>query len=142
MGFFVLMKVLGIGSGDEVVLCGSTCSVMPNAILKVGAKPVYSDVDKNTFGSCPRSIEACITPNTKLVVAQHSFGIPCDIDVIEKFCKDNGIFLVEDCALALGSKLREKNVGTFGDAAIFSTDHSKPINTIIGGLYILKIAQL
>ncbi len=134
MSFYVLMKVLGIGSGDEVVLCGSTCSVMPNAILKVGARPIYADVDKNTFGSCPRSIEACITPNTRLIVAQHSFGIPCEIDLIVKLCRDNGIFLIEDCALALGSKLRDKSVGTFGDAAIFSTDHSKPINTIIGGL--------
>jgi len=134
MGFYVLMEVLGIGAGDEVILCGFICSVMPNAVLRIGAKPIYSDIDSTTFGSGVHAIEECLTSNTKLVVAQHSFGIPCDIDRILSLCKAKGIFLLEDCALALGSRLNDQNVGTFGDAAIFSTDHSKPINTISGGL--------
>jgi len=134
MGFFVLMDILGVGYGDEVILCGFTCSVMPNAVLRVGATPIYSDIDPITYGSSKQSIEACISPKTKMVVAQHSFGIPCEIESISKLCKLKNIPLIEDCALALGSKLKGKQVGTYGTAAIFSTDHSKPINTIIGGL--------
>jgi dTDP-4-amino-4,6-dideoxygalactose transaminase len=134
MGFYALMKIYEVGNGDEVIINGATCSVMVNAILRLGATPVYSDIDSNTFGSSSHSIKECLTKRTKMVVAQHSFGIPCDIDLISDICKKASVFLLEDCALTLGSKLHNRNVGTFGDAALFSTDHSKPINTITGGL--------
>jgi len=134
MGFYALMKICGVGKGDEIIINGATCSVMVNAILRCGATPVYSDIDSNTFGSSSHSIKECLTIRTKMVVAQHSFGIPCEIDLISDICKKKSVFLLEDCALALGSKLHNINVGTFGDAALFSTDHSKPLNTITGGL--------
>ena len=69
-----------------------------------------------------------------MIVAQHTFGIPCDIVSIRKLCDETGIFLLEDCALSLGSGFNGQKLGTFGDAALFSTDHSKPINTLAGGL--------
>ncbi len=134
MGFFHLMKTLGIGKDDEVILLGATCSVMVNAVLRVGAKPVFSDLDQDTFGSSVVSIARCITMNTRMIVAQHSFGIPCDIEAVSALAKREGIFLLEDCALTLGSKVNGSIVGNFGDAALFSTDHSKPINTLTGGL--------
>lgn len=134
MAFYALMKVLGIGEGDEVILTAFTCSVMPNAIMKLGGRPVYADMDKVTFGSSASAIQNAITSKTKLIVAQHSFGIPCDIDQIVKLAKERGVFVVEDCAIALDSSLKGVKVGNWGDAAIFSTDHSKPINTIIGGM--------
>ena len=134
MAFFSLMQSLGIGNGDEVIIPGFTCSVVPNAIIRTGAKPVYSDIDCETLGSDASAIERCITPQTKMIVAQHSFGIPCNIDEIADLAKSKGIFLVEDSALALDSRIHGKSVGTWGDAAFFSTDHSKPLNTIIGGM--------
>ena len=138
MAFYSLMKILNISKGDEVVLTGFTCSVMANAILKIGAKPVYADVDKFTFGSSAISIERVITNKTKLIVAQHSFGIPCEIDKIMSLAKEKKIFVVEDCAISFGSSYLGVNVGDWGDASIFSTDHSKPINTIIGGILYTK----
>lgn len=134
MGFFSVLKVLNIGKSDEVIITGSTCAVMINAIIKAGAKPIYSDIDLNTFGSCPKSIASKISSKTKIIVAQHTFGIPCEIKKISEICKLNNIFLLEDCALSLGSKVGKITVGNFGDAAIFSTDHSKPLNTLIGGM--------
>jgi dTDP-4-amino-4,6-dideoxygalactose transaminase len=134
MGFYVLMKILGIGPGDEVVVQGATCAVMVNAILRVGAIPVYADFDPETFGSSARHIERCVTPRTRMIVAQHSFGIPCDIGPIVALASSRKIFLLEDSALALGSKSEGIAVGNFGDAALFSTDHSKPLNTLIGGI--------
>ena len=134
MAFFSLMQSLGIGPGDEVIIPGFTCSVVPNAIFRTGAKPVYSDIDTETLGSDASAIERCITPQTKMIVAQHSFGIPCNIDEIADLARSKGIFLVEDSALALDSRIHGKSVGTWGDAAFFSTDHSKPLNTIIGGM--------
>ena len=134
MAFFSLMRSIGIGPGDEVIIPGFTCSVVPNAILRTGAKPIYSDIDTATLGSDASAIERCITPQTKMIVAQHSFGIPCNIDEIADLANSKGIFLVEDSAMALDSRIRGKSVGNWGDAAFFSTDHSKPLNTIIGGL--------
>jgi perosamine synthetase len=134
MAFYTLMKVLKIGEGDEVVLPAFTCSVMPNAVLRVGARPVYADIDRYTFGSSAEAIQRVLTKRTKLIVAQHSFGIPCDIDEITSLSQKKGIFLLEDSSITLDSSLNGINVGNWGDAAIFSTDHSKPLNTIIGGI--------
>src|SRR5208337_4568524 len=134
MAFFTLMQSLGIGKGDEVIIPGFTCSVVPNAIIRTGAIPVYSDIDPDTLGSDAAAIGQCITPRTKMIVAQHSFGIPCNIDEIADLARSKDIFLVEDSALALDSRIRGKSVGTWGDAAFFSTDHSKPLNTMIGGM--------
>jgi len=134
MGFYELMRLLGICVGDEVILLGATCSVMVNAVLRTGATPVYADIDPDTFGSSSFTIEACITSKTRMIVAQHSFGIPCNIEPISKLAKDRGIFLLEDCALTLGSEVNGITVGNFGDAALFSTDHGKPLNTLTGGL--------
>ena len=134
MGFYALMRLLNIGNGDEVILPGATCSVMVNSVLRVGATPIFSDIDPNNFGSCPLGIEKCVSPRTKLMVAQHSFGIPCDIEAIKDLAHLHGIFLLEDCALTLGSKSNGVVVGNYGDAALFSTDHSKPLNTLIGGM--------
>ena len=138
MGFYALLKILGIKTGDEVILQGSTCSVMVNAILRSGACPVFADIDKDTFGSCVKGIKNCITKRTKMIIAQHSFGIPCRINPIVKLAKDNNIFLLEDCALTVGSKINGTICGNFGDAALFSTDHSKPLNLLIGGLIYTK----
>ena len=134
MAFYVALKNFGIGKGDEVILTAFTCSVMANAIIKIGAKPVYADMDRNTFGSSATAIEQVLTKRTKVIVAQHSFGIPCDIDQIINLAKDRGIFVIEDCAISFDSSIDGIKVGNWGDAAIFSTDHSKPLNTIIGGM--------
>ncbi len=134
MAFFSLLKILNIGKGDEVILPGFTCSVMVNAVRRAGATPVFSDIDDGTFGSDAGKIEKRITGRTKLVVAQHSFGIPCDIAEIAGIAKKRGIFLVEDCAISLDSSIGGKKAGNWSDAAIFSTDHTKPLNTLIGGL--------
>ena len=124
MGFFELMKYLKIGNQDEVIILGYTCAVMINAIIKIGAKPIFSDIDPETFGSCINSIKEKTNSKTKLIVAQHSFGIPCDIEKILEFTQEKKIFLLEDCALTLGSKVNGKIVGNFGDASLFSSEPS------------------
>lgn len=134
MGFYELMRLEGVGRGDEIILLGATCSVMVNAVIRIGATPIFSDVDPETFGSSAPAVLECITPKTKMIVAQHSFGIPCDIEPIVQVAKSKKIFLLEDCALTLGSRVNGIKVGNFGNAALFSTDHSKPLNTLIGGL--------
>lgn len=142
MAFYSILKSINVKKGDEVVLLGFTCSVMVNAVLKTGAKPIFSDVDINTLGSDLNSIKNVVSSKTRVIVAQHSFGIPCDIKPIVDFAKSRKIVLIEDCALTFGSSFNNVKCGNFGDFAIFSTDHSKPINTIIGGIAYSKYPNL
>ena len=134
MGLYQLLKILKIGKGDEVIINSGTCAVMVNAILHANAKPVFSDVDFYSFGSSPLEIKKNISPNTKMIIAQHSFGIPCKIEAIKNISRKHGIFLLEDCALSLNSEFKGIRVGNFGDAALFSFDHTKPLNLFSGGL--------
>lgn len=115
---------------------------MPNAVWRTGATPVFSDIDSSTFGSSAEEIKKVITPKTKMIVAQHSFGIPCDIEPIVELAKSKGIFLLEDCAISMGSKINGIQIGNFGDAALFSIDHSKPLNAFIGGLIYTRNNEL
>lgn len=133
MSFYALLKHWGVTFGDEVALTGFTCAVMVNAVLRVGAKPVFIDIDKDTLGMSPVSLSDRISKRTKVIVAQHSFGIPCKIDEIKEISQKHGCYLVEDCALTFGSKYKHTMLGNYGDAAIFSTDHTKPLNTLVGG---------
>jgi len=142
MAFYSLLKALNIGVGDEVILPGFTCSVMPNAVWRAGAIPVFADIDIDTFGSDAGEIEKRITSRTKLIVAQHSFGIPCNVPAIVEVGEKYGIFVMEDSAIALDSAIDGIKVGNWGDAAIFSTDHSKPLNTLIGGFLYTKEKSL
>jgi len=142
MAFFSILKAMNIRAGSEVILTGLTCSVMVNAVKRAGLKPVFSDIDEDTYGSSPKEISRCITKRTRVIVAQHSFGIPCKIDEIKYIADKNGILLIEDCALSFLSKYKNRNLGTWGDYAIFSSDHTKPLNTFIGGFLYTKSQAL
>ena len=142
MAFYSIMQSLGIGKGDEIALTGFTCSVMANAVLRIGATPVYVDIDEKTLGMSPDDLKKKLTPKTKIVVAQHTFGIPCEIDEIKIITSNNHIFLVEDCALSFQSIYKGIKIGDWGDASIFSTDHTKPLNSLIGGCVYSKDASL
>jgi len=142
MAFYSLLDYLNIRFKDEIILPAFTCSVMINAILRRGAIPKYYNIDPNTFGSNLYEIEKIITDRTKLVVVQHSFGIPCDIGPIQSFCHEKSIFLLEDSALSFDSTIEGKKVGLWGDAAIFSFDRGKPLNALIGGILFSRDSEL
>jgi perosamine synthetase len=142
MAFFAVLRALGIGAGDEVLLTGFTCSVMPNAVWRTGAAPRYADIAPHTLGTSAEDVARKITGRTRAIVLQHTFGICTDADSILTLAKSHGIPLIEDCALTLGSTLDGRHAGSWGDAAIFSTDHSKPLNTLTGGLAVMRDAAL
>ena len=139
MAFYEVLRHLNLIKDDEVILLGFTCSVMVNAVLRAGLTPVFSDIDPDTFGSSPFSIEKLITPNTKVIVAQHSFGIPCQIEKIQSLAREKSIFLIEDCALSVGSKFKGIIVGNFGDATIFQQTIVNRLILLLGVLFIRKI---
>lgn len=134
MALFAILKAMDIGPGDEVIIPAFTCVVVANAIIYRGAKPIYVDIEDNFFNIDVSKVEEKISDRTKAIYAQHTFGIPCDVIELKEIAKKNNLYVIEDCALALGAKLNNQPVGSFGDAAIFSTDHSKTINTLCGGM--------
>ena len=129
------LKVLGIQKNDEVILPDMTFVATGNAILNVGATPVIADVN-NDMNISLDSIKENITSKTKAIIPVHFAGKMCDIKNIKKIAKTNNLFLIEDCAHAIGAKFENKHAGTFGDAGCFSFYPTKNITTIEGGMVI------
>jgi dTDP-4-amino-4,6-dideoxygalactose transaminase len=136
VALYALLRALNVGRGDEVILPGYTCVMDVNPIKYVGAKPVYVDIEPDTFNIKASLLEKKITDKTKVIIAQHTYGYPCEMDTIMKVARSNGISVIEDCCLALGSKYKDKMVGTFGQAAYFSFQWNKPYTTGLGGMVI------
>jgi perosamine synthetase len=130
------MIALGIGPGDEVIVPSLTYISSVNAIVYVGATPVFIDSLPDTWQMNPTDLKRKITARTKAVMAVHLYGHPCEIELINEICKTNGLFLIEDCAEALGSKYGDKHVGTYGDISTFSFYGNKTITTGEGGMVV------
>lgn len=136
VALYAILKALGVGSGDEVILPGYTCVVDVNPIKYCGANPVYVDIEPDTFNMNVKLLEEKITLNTKVIIAQHTYGYLCDMDEIMDIASQKGVTVIEDCCLAFGSKYKGKLVGTFGKAAYFSSQWNKFYTTGIGGMVI------
>ena len=134
MGFYSILKTIDIQENDEIIIPSYTCIVVPNAILYTGAKAIYCDISENDYNIDVSKIEKLITPKTKVLYAQHTFGQMCDIEKIIKIAKKYNLLVIEDTALAIGAKLGGKYAGTIGDFGYYSTDRSKVINTGLGGI--------
>jgi dTDP-4-amino-4,6-dideoxygalactose transaminase len=136
VALYTALKALGIGPGDEIIMPGYTCVMNVNPIKYLGVKPIYVDIEPDTFNINPDLIETKITPRTKVILAQHTYGYPCDMDKILVIAQRHNLAVIEDCCLSLGSTYRERLVGTFGRAAYFSFQWNKPITTGLGGMLI------
>lgn len=115
----------GIGAGDEVVTTPFTFFATAGAIHRVGAKPVFVDIDPVTFNIDPAKIEAAITGKTKAIVPVHLFGQMADMDPILEIAKRNDVAVIEDAAQAIGSEYKGKRAGSLGDYGCFSFFPSK-----------------
>ena len=102
----------------------------------LGFRPIFVDIDPITFNMDPAKLERAITPNTRAVVPTHLYGQPCDMDAIMSIARANHLAVIEDCAHALGATYKGRKVGTFGEAAFFSFQMLKPLNTYGGGMAI------
>jgi dTDP-4-amino-4,6-dideoxygalactose transaminase len=142
VALYAILKAMGVGPGDEVVLPGYTCVMNVNPIMYLGGKPVYVDIEAETFNIDPKLLSEKITDNTKVIIAQHTYGYPCQLDAILSIAGKRGVSVVEDCCLAFGSRYRGKLVGTFGRAAYFSSQWNKPYTTGIGGMAITNDPEL
>lgn len=114
------LRAYGIGPGDEVVTVADTFIATGEAILLVGAKPVFVDVDPATHTMDPARLEAAITPRTKLVLPVHLYGHPADMTAIGEVARRHGLPVLEDAAQAHGAEWRGRRAGALGHAACFS----------------------
>ena len=137
-GLHLSLIAAGVGSGDEVITTPFTFAATANVIVHVGAKPVFVDVQKDTFNIDPLLIEKAITKKTKAIIPVHYGGHPCDMDEILKIAKKHHLVVIEDAAHAIGANYKGKNIGTISDYTAFSFYATKNITTAEGGMVCLK----
>lgn len=130
------LLALGIGDDDEVIVPTLTYIASVNSIKYTGATPVFVDSLHGTWQMDPKDVVKKINTKTKAVMAVHLYGHPCDMDALTAICKEHNLFLIEDCAEAIGSKYKGKHVGTFGDISTFSFFGNKTITTGEGGMVV------
>ena len=127
------MSALGIGYGDEVILPTFTFVASFEAIISVGAIPVFVDVD-DTLTLSPGAVRNALTPKTKCIMPVHMCGSMADLDALKLICKENNLILLEDACQSIGGSYKGKMLGTIGDAGTFSFDFVKTITCAEGGV--------
>lgn len=130
------LLALGIGPGDEVIVPTLTYISSVNSILYTGASPVFVDSLQSTWQIDPNDVRRKITSQTRAIMAVHLYGHPCEMDTLQSIAKEYGLFLIEDCAEAIGSLYKGSHVGTFGDIATYSFFGNKTITTGEGGMVV------
>lgn len=132
--FMAILDGLGLQKGDEILLQAFTCNAVPNPVIWSGLRPVYVDCSEDDFNIDAADLKRKITPRSKVVVVQHTFGLPADMEKVTDVCQMHDLILVEDCAHALGAKYKGRLVGTFGKASFFSFSRDKVISSVYGGM--------
>lgn len=141
-GLHLALKVLNIGPGDEVITTPLTFCSTVNVIIHCGAKPVFADVDLQSWNINPAEIEKKITNKTKAVLPVHLHGRPCQIDEILKIAKRHNLKIIEDAAHAAEALYHGKHIGMFADITVFSFYATKNIATGEGGMAVTNNAKL
>ena len=127
-------EIIKLKKNDEVITSALTFSSTINSIVISGAKPVLADVEFNSQNIDPEQIEKKINKKTKAILIVHFAGRPCNMDQIMKIVKKHNLYLIEDCAHAIESKYKGKNVGTFGTFGCFSFYATKNLSIGEGGM--------
>ena len=136
------LTTLGIGRGDEVIVPNFTFGASINAIIHSGATPVLADVEADTWTIDLDELRKLITPQTRAVMPVHIYGQPARLDEIREIASEKGIFVIEDCAEALGATYKNRRVGLDGDCTCFSFFANKSITTGEGGMVVFKDAEM
>lgn len=141
-GMELILNALNFKAGDEIIIPSYTLKDLIGVIRSLGLKAVLADINPYTFNIDYESVVKKRTARTKAILATHLFGTPCQIDKIADIAKSGDIFIIEDCAHSLGAEFNGRKTGTFGDAAFFSFETAKPINTYGGGMVVTNDSRL
>ena len=138
----VALLALGIGSGDEVITTPLSSIASANPILMQGAKPVFADVDPETYNLDVREVDKCITRRTKAILPVHLFGHPVDLDPLLELASRHSLPVIEDASQATGARYKGRRVGGFGRAGCFSLYANKIVTSGEGGMIVTGDAGL
>lgn len=141
-GLRFLFQSLGLESGGEVICSAFGYPIVPFLVKSMGFDLRFADCEMHTLGMDPAALDAAISERTAAVVVTHLYGIPCQIEQIAAICKARGALLIEDCAHCYGASVAGRKAGSFGDAAYFSFETSKVINTMGGGMVTMREATV
>ncbi|AVU30182.1 MULTISPECIES: aminotransferase class I/II-fold pyridoxal phosphate-dependent enzyme [Serratia] len=137
--FYAVVRTLGLQPGDQVLIPAFTCQCVTNALTYNGVEARFVDIETETFGMDAEALAKSITPRTRAVMIQYSFGLVCrDLESLLSLASRHGLWIIEDCAHATGASYRGQLLGTLGDIAFFSSERSKIVNTIHGGWVITR----
>ncbi|MFK3937254.1 DegT/DnrJ/EryC1/StrS family aminotransferase [Alkalihalobacillus sp. NPDC078783] len=137
------LDALGIGVGDEVITTPFTFFATAEAISRVGATPIFVDIETDTYNIDPKKIEKALTDKTKAIMPVHLFGYPADMDAIMNIANKHQLYVIEDACQAFGSSYKGKKAGTIGDVGCFSFFPTKNLGTMgDGGLVVTKHAHV
>jgi perosamine synthetase len=142
MALYAILKSMDLREGDEIILPGYTCVVIPNAIRRLRLTPVYVDISDRDFNMVPDAVARAISTRTKAILAQATFGIPCDMDALLDLSRRTGVPVIEDGAHAIGAQWGGRRLGTLAYAAFFSTQATKMLSTEHGGYVVTTDAEL
>ncbi len=126
---YLALRALNIGAGDEVITTPFTFIATAETISLVGAKPVFVDMERDTFNIDVEAIEAAITPQTKAIIPVHLFGQPVNMTRLMKIAQKHNLYVIEDCAQGTGAKWGEDMVGSIGHIGCFSFFPTKNLGT-------------
>jgi len=138
----LIVKALGIGPEDEVLVPSFTFVASVNVILYEGAKPVFVDIEPDTYNLDPEDLENRITPRTKAIMVVDVFGHPAEWDEISRIAEKYGLKVIDDSCEALGAEYKGKKLGQFGDAAAFAFYPNKQMTTGEGGMIVTNDDQV
>lgn len=148
VALYEILRAMGVGEGDEVLVQGYTCVVVANAIMYLKATPIYADIDKKTFNMNLDSLKSRITEKTKVIICQNTYGLSSNLEELEQIAREYGqkyghtIYTIEDCTHGFGGKYHGKSNGVSCDASFFSTQWSKPFTTGVGGFSVIHNADV
>ena len=148
VALYALLKAMGVSDGDEVIVQGYTCVVVANAIMYLGATPIYVDIDLDTYNMNMDSLKSKITEKTKVIICQNTYGLSSNLETISAIAKETAdkyghqVYTLEDCTHGFGGTYHGKPNGTSCDASFFSTQWSKPYTTGVGGFCVVHRESL
>ncbi len=134
MAFYYILRALNLPPGSEVIFPALTFWVVPEIARVTGLKPVFADIDPYTYNMDPEALAATVSSEARAVVPTHLYGQPCEMDSTMEIARRHRLLVIEDCAHAAGAVYKGRKTGTFGDAAFFSFQTLKGLNTYGGGM--------
>lgn len=137
----VALIAAGVGKGSEVIVPAMSFAASANVVLRVGAVPVFVDVELGSRNMDLSRLEQAITPRTRAIMPVHFAGLTVDMDRVHEIAQRHGLRVIEDAAHAIGSAWKERRIGGFGDMVCFSFHPNKNITTIEGGAISLASAE-